>query len=96
MDGEEIEQVGDGKHLEHPLLWCGQQQVTPRRADVLPPTHQRCQATGVDKPQARQIHDDPRLAGRDRRERTRHVRGIKYVKLAAQRDNDVTIAFAGT
>jgi hypothetical protein len=40
--------------------------------------------------------EHPRLAGRDRRKRIRHARGIEYVKLAAQRDNDVTIAFAGT
>jgi hypothetical protein len=96
MDGEEIEQAGGGKHPQHPRLRCGQQQVTPGAPGVLPPTHQGCQAAGVDKIQARQIHDDPRLAGRDRRKRSRHARGIEYVKLAAQCDNDVTIAFAGT
>jgi hypothetical protein len=96
MDGEEIEQVGGGKHLEHPPLWCGQQQVTPGVPGVFPRAHEGRQAAGVNKFQARQVHDDPRLADGDRCERTRDARGIKYVKLAAQRDNDMTIAFAGT
>ena len=96
MHGEDIEQAGDGEHPKHLPPRGGQQQVTPGVPGVLPRTHKGCQAAGVDEPQGRQIDDDPRLAGRDRRERSRGPRGVNYVKLAAQHDDDVTITVAGT
>ena len=57
---------------------------------------QRRHAAAVDELQARQVNDDPRLAGNGRRERGRHIRGICQVKLPAQRDDNMAIAFAGT
>ena len=41
-------------------------------------------------------NDDPRVAGNGRRERGRHIRGIYQVKLPAQRDDNMAVAFAGT
>ena len=44
-----------------------------------------------DELQACQVNDDPRLAGNGR-----HIRGICQVKLPAQRDDNMAVAFAGT
>ena len=65
-----------------------------------PPACRAClrprDAAAVDELQARQVNDDPRLAGNGRRERGRHIRGIYQVKLPAQRDDNMAVAFAGT
>src|ERR1017187_799771 len=63
---------------------------------MLAPSRQRCHAAGVDEIQARQIDDDRQVAGRDRRERSRDTHSVCYIKLPAQRDDNVTVAFAGT
>src|ERR1022692_4430751 len=63
---------------------------------MLAPSRQRCHAAGVDEIQACQIDDDRQVAGRDRRERSRDTHSVCYIKLPAQRDDNVTVAFAGT
>jgi hypothetical protein len=95
MDGEDLDQAGDSKDPQHLLLRRSQQQVTPGVPSVLPHAHERGQAAGVDELQACQINDDLPLAGGDLRERSRDKRGIGYVKLAAQHDNDATVGFTG-
>jgi hypothetical protein len=50
----------------------------------------------VDELEACQVDDDSRLPGRDHRKRSRNVRGICDVWLCAQRDSNMTAAFANT
>ncbi len=94
MQGEHIDQPGERKDPQHLLLRRGEQQLTPGPPGQVPPAHQRCQAAGIDELQARQIHDDLRLAGRDRREPGRDTGGLCYVKLSAQRDDSLAVSFA--
>ncbi len=96
MDGEAIDEAGEGKNPHHLLPRRSQQQITPGATGLPAPARQRCHTTGVDELQARKIHDDPRLASHDRGERSRDTRGVYDVKLPAQRDDNVTVAFAGT
>ncbi len=96
MHGEVIDQAGNGKNPQHWLLWRGQQQVTASVPGVPAPARQRCHAARVDERQGRQVHDDLRLASRDVHERSLDIRGVYQVKLPAQRDDDMTVPFAGT
>jgi hypothetical protein len=91
MDREGIDQAGDGKEPHHPGLRRGEQQVTADVPSLLPNEHQRRHAAGVDELQPGQIHDDHRLAGRNLCERSRETRGVQYVKLAAQRDDNLAV-----
>jgi hypothetical protein len=83
MDGEDLDQTGDGKNPQHLLLRRSQQHIAPGAPGVLPHALQRCQAAGVHKLQACQIDDDVPLAGGDLCERSRDTCGVGYVKLAA-------------
>ena len=96
MQREGIDQPGEGEDPQHLLLRRGEQQLTPGAPGQVPPAHQRCHAAGIDELQGRQIDDDLRLAGRDRRDRGRDTGSVRHVKLPAQRDDNLTVAFAGT
>lgn len=96
MNGEDIDQPDEGKDPQHLLLRRGQQQLTPRLPGQVPAAHQRGQAAGIDELQACQIDDDLRAADRDRGERDRDTSGLRHVKLPPQRDDNLTVAFAGT
>jgi hypothetical protein len=80
----------------HLLLPRGEQQLTPALPGQVPAAHQRCQVAGIDGLQARQIGDDLRLAGRERRERGRDTGGFRHVQLPAQRDDNLPAAIPGT
>jgi hypothetical protein len=96
MNGEVIDQLGNGKNPQHRLPRRGEQQVAPGVPGVRVAARERCHAAGVDELQARQIHDDLPLAARDSHKRSRHTRGVYQVKLPAQCDDDMAVAFAGT
>ena len=96
MNGEDVDQPGEGKDPQHLLPRRGQQQLTPRLPGQVPAAHQRGQAAGIDELQACQIDDDLGAADRDRGERGRDTGGLRHVKLPPQRDDDLTVAFAGT
>jgi hypothetical protein len=95
MDGEDIDQLGNGKNSQHLVLRGGQPQVTPGAPGLPPDEHQGCHAAGVDELQASQVDDDRLLAGHDRHERGRGAGGVCYVKLPAQLDDSPSVA-AGT
>jgi len=96
MHGEVIDQAGSGESPQYRVPRRGEQQVTPGVPGVRAPAHERFHAARVDEIQGRKVHDDLRLAGRDGHERSRDTRGVYQVKLPAQRDDDMTVAFAGT
>lgn len=96
MDGKGIDQAREGKNPQYLLLRRGQQQLTTSVPGLPPPTRQRGHPAGIDELQACQVDDDIALAGRGRRERNRDARGVCYVKHPAQRDDNLTVAFAGT
>jgi hypothetical protein len=66
MQGEDIDQPGEGRDPQHLLLRRGEQQLTPARRGQVPPAHQRCHAAGIDELQGRQIDNDLWLPDRDR------------------------------
>jgi hypothetical protein len=96
MNGKDIDQARKGKNPQHLLLRRGQQQLTTGVPGLPPPPHERGHPAGVDELQACQVDDDIALAGRDRSERSRDAHGVCYVKHPAQRDDHLTVAFAGT
>lgn len=96
MNAEAVGQAGHGKDPQHELPRRGQQQVAPGMPGLLAPAYQRCQSAGVDETQACQVNDDPGLAGRGRRERSRDACHCCHVELPAQDDDNVTVTVAGT
>jgi hypothetical protein len=63
MNGEVIDQPGNGKNPQHRLPRRGEQQVAPGVPGVRATARERCHTAGVDELQGRQVHDDLRLAG---------------------------------
>jgi hypothetical protein len=96
MYREEIGPAGDGKNPQYPLLRRGEQQVALGAPRLLLRKHQGGQTARVDELQACQVDDDHPLPAHNRRERSRDARSVCYVKLPAQRDDSLTVAFAGT
>jgi hypothetical protein len=76
VDGEDIDQAGDGKNPEHLTPWRGQEQVTAGVPGQLPAPSQRSHAAGVDELQPGQIDDDLRLASHDQLERCYDSGGV--------------------
>jgi hypothetical protein len=96
VDREDLEKASDGENPQHLLLRRGQQQVTPGLPGMHTGEHQRCQAAGVDKFQARQIDDRHALASGDPHERSRDTRSVRHVKLPAQRYDNPAVTFPAT
>jgi hypothetical protein len=96
MNAEGFGQLDNGKKPQHLVLQRGQQQVTPGALGLHPREHQRRHSAGIDELQTGQVGDYLRRAGRDRHQRGGDARGVCYVKLPTQRNDNLTVAFAGT
>jgi hypothetical protein len=81
VDGEDIDQAGQGEDAAHLPAWRGQQQVTAGLPGLRPA--QRAQGAAVDELKRGQIDDNPRVTSRSRREYSHDARGIYDVKFAA-------------
>ena len=81
--------------LQNVLLRRDEHQLPAGPPGLPAPIRQRRHPAGVDERQVRQVHDDLRRAGRGRCERRGDIRGVYQVKLPAQRDDNMTVAFAG-
>jgi hypothetical protein len=96
MNGEDVGQLDNGKNPQHLVLRRGQQQVTPGAPGLHPRERQRRHSAGVDELQTGQVNDYLRRTGRDRHQRGGDARGVYYVKLPTQGNDNLTVAFAGT
>src|SRR6185437_16314692 len=95
-DTEGVAQAGESKSQHHFPLWRGEYKVPAGLPGLPSAARQRSHAAGVDELQARQVHDDLRLAHRGRGERSGYRHSVDQVELAAQRDHGAAVTAAGT